>query len=110
MFLRSPATFRPMARWICNAHLDPQHLSVEFARLIDLGLGGALVRPGPGLPPGAYLGEDWFSAIAAVARRARRRRASLWIAEDLDDPMTQSVARELLTESPLYAAHMLKIE
>lgn len=99
-----------MARWMWNDHLDPEGLSEQFDRMLDLGLGGALVRPGPGLPPGAYLGEDWFSAISAVARRARRRRASLWIAEDLDDPATQSVVREILRETPAHAACMVKME
>ncbi len=99
-----------MARWLWNDHLDPEHLSEQFDRMLDLGLGGALVRPGAGLPRGAYLGEDWFEAVSAVARRARRRRASLWIAEDLDDPVTQAVVRDILRETPGYAARMLKLE
>jgi len=110
IFLRSPATFRPMLRWQWNDPLNPDHLAAQMDQLLDNGMGGALIRPGAGLPPSAYLGEDWFESLTAVARRARKRRASLWIAEDLTDPTTQHVIAGILRDTPEYAAQMLSMD
>ncbi len=110
IFLRSPATYRPMVRWLWNDHVDPDWLSAQMDQMLDMGMGGALIRPGAGLPPGAYLSDDWFEAVAAVARRARRRRASLWIAEDFDDSFTRSIITGILRNVPEHAAHMLAMD
>lgn len=110
IFARSPATFRPMAQWIWNDHVDPDRLAAQLDAMLDAGFGGALIRPGAGLPPGAYLGETWFEAVAAVAKRARKRRASIWIAEDMEAPETQAVVRGILRDAPDHAAQTLMLE
>lgn len=99
-----------MARWIWNDHPDPDRLAAQLDAMLNVGFGGALIRPGVGLPPGAYLGEMWFEAVAAVAKRARKRRASIWIAEDLDAPETQAVVRGILRDAPDRAARMLVMD
>ncbi len=96
-----------MARWLWNDHLDPDRLAAQMDQMLDMGLGGALIRPGAGLPPETYLSEAWFEAINAVARRTRKRRASLWIAEDLEDSHTQDVIADILRQSPRHAAQLL---
>lgn len=99
-----------MARWIWNDHVNPDRLAAQLDAMLDAGFGGALIRPGTGLPPGAYLGEAWFEAVAAVAKRARKRRASIWIAEDFNDAETQSVMRGMLRDIPGHTARMLQME
>jgi len=99
-----------MARWLWNDHPDPSRLASQLDAMLDAGFGGALIRPGAGLPPGAYLSEAWFEAVAAVAKRARKRRGSIWIAEDFDDPETQSVVRGILRDAPDRAARMLAMD
>ncbi len=110
IFARSPATFRPMARWIWNDHVDADRLAEQLDAMLAAGFGGALIRPGAGLPPGAYLGETWFEAVAAVAKRARKQRASIWIAEDFNDPATQSIVSGILRDAPDRAAQVLVMD
>jgi hypothetical protein len=99
-----------MARWVWGDHPDPDRLAAQLDQMLDAGFGGALIRPGAALPPGTYLGEAWFEAVAAVAKRARKHRASIWIAEDLDDPATQAVARGIIHDAPERAARMLVMD
>ncbi len=109
LFARAPATHRPMARWLWNDRLDPDRLAAQFDRLLDMGLGGALIRPGHGIPPGTYLSDAWFEAMFAVVRRARKRHASIWIAEDFDDPWTQEIVRGITAERPEWAVKVLRM-
>lgn len=109
LFRRSPSTFRPMAQFVWNDHLDPGRLAAQLDPLLDAGFGGVVIRPGDGLPPGRYLSESWLAAAATVARRARRRRSSVWIAEDFDDDFTRRRVDGVLHDHPEHIAHALTL-
>lgn len=110
LFRRSPTTFRPMARWIWNDRLDPDRLVEQYDAILDAGFGGAFIRPGAGLPTNAYLNDAWFEAMAAVTRRARRKRTSLWIAEDFENAFTRAHVRDVVRDRPEHAALLLTFE
>lgn len=98
-----------MALFLWNDHLDPERLADETEAVLEGGMGGLLLLAGAGLPRGAYLDEKWFEAVSAVTRRARKRRDSVWIYEDLDSPTAQERIGALLAEHPEFAQSRLRL-
>ncbi|MCH8203903.1 MAG: hypothetical protein IID09_02010 [Candidatus Hydrogenedentes bacterium] len=96
-----------MALSLWNDYLDPERVAEETEALLEGGMGGILVLAGDALPPDVYLGEKWFEAVNAVTRRARKRRDSVWIYEDLDSPRARDRVASIVAEHPEYSQSRL---
>ena len=110
LFSRSPKTHRPVSVFHWNDHLVPERVVAQTEALFDAGMGGVLVRAGAGLPGETHLGEEWFEALGALARRARRGRGSVWVYADLEGLPERRIIEKILEAEPALEASRLTLK
>ncbi|MBI4556688.1 MAG: hypothetical protein HY706_03825, partial [Candidatus Hydrogenedentes bacterium] len=86
LFKNPPMGCRPAPFWFWNDRLDSARVVEQFDRLIDAGMGGAVLHARHGLDPKEYLDERWFAAVEAVVKRAKERSVYVWLYDELNWP------------------------
>ena len=93
LFANPPLENRPSPFWFWNDHLDPKRLADQYDRLLDAGMGGAIMHARSGLPCDQYLDERWWRSIDAVVKRAHQRGGTAWLYDEYGWPSGTAAGR-----------------
>jgi hypothetical protein len=105
-FAAPPLENRPAPFWFWNDHIDPARLCRQYERMIEAGMGGAIMHARTGLDLEEYLDERWFKGVEAVVRRAKALGGSAWIYDEHGWPSGTAGGR-VPREWPEYRMHHL---
>ena len=108
-FAQPPMEARPAPFWFWNDRLDPERLIWQFDRMIEAGMGGAVMHARGGLDVAEYLDERWFAGVEAVVKRAADHGALAWIYDELGWPSGTAGGR-IPVEHPEFRMVHLQME
>jgi hypothetical protein len=100
--------FRPVPFWFWNDHLDSERLVWQFNKLLEAGMGGAVLHARGGLPPDEYLDSRWFAGIEAVVNFAAQQHKIVWLYDELGWP-SGTAAGSVTRDFPEFQMYHLKL-
>ena len=102
-----PIENRPAPFWFWNDHLNPDRLVSQYDRLLEAGMGGAVLHARSGLEAAEYLDERWFAAIQAVVEHAQSKGTIVWLYDELGWPSGSAGGRVLRKNPELGIVHLV---
>jgi len=72
-----PPFYRPVPFWSWNDELEPSELEVQIDQMHEAGLGGFFMHARGGLLT-HYMSDEWFAAIRASIRAAKKHGMMAW--------------------------------
>lgn len=99
--------YRSVPFWSWNNELEEDALVTQIDEMKKVGIGGFIIHARTGLTT-EYLGEKWFSCVAACLKRAKELGMNAWIYDENGWP-SGFVGGKLL-ETEAYRARFLEYE
>ena len=99
--------YKSIPFWSWNSKLDEGELCRQIDDMYAVGMGGFIIHARTGLQE-EYLGEKWFSCIAACLQRAKSLQMKVWIYDENGWP-SGFVGGKLL-EKDAYCARFLEYQ
>ncbi len=76
-----PSQFRPLLVWMWTGHLDHTWLLRQVRKSAEAGFGGLVIRAGYAMTP-AFLSDEWFVLVRAVAQECHAAGLQLWLGDE----------------------------
>ncbi|MBQ4269876.1 MAG: hypothetical protein IJB97_09560, partial [Clostridia bacterium] len=73
--------YRPIPFWSWNNAVEEEELVKQIAEMQKVGMGGFIIHARMGLTI-EYLGDKWFSCVAACLKKARELGLRVWIYDE----------------------------
>jgi hypothetical protein len=103
---RVPRTYRPLVAYAMNAPLERDALQQRVGWFHEIGYGGLMLVPWPGLPNG-FMDDAWLESVGHVMDRAAELGLEVWIWDEWTFP--SGFGGGLVTEDPRFRARRLHI-
>ena len=105
VFRNPPSAFRGKPFWAWNGKLEEAELRRQIGVLQEMGLGGGFMHSRVGLST-AYLSDEWFRLVAAVADECGKRGMEAWLYDE--DRWPSGAAGGLVTKDRRYSLRFLE--